>query len=238
MNAALLVMLALDNAPRLVYEGPALSTTLIVPSGVTSMCFAATAQGTAGRSTDGINYSGPELGGLGGATAYVNNVAVTPGETLSISVNTESAVRRGANLLLRCFGPDFDALPGVVGFRGTSGPTIGTTGGGRGGGAAGGFTGSGPGSDGGAPGGNGVFQSSDGAGGGGNGLVRSLANNGTHGAPGSGGTRGAVNAGGKYGGGGGGAGFVLGTPRAGGPGGVGAVIVIWGVGRSFPNNSD
>lgn len=241
MSAAeMLLILAAEGEPRLTYEGPATSTTLIVPAGVTSMCFAAVAQGRNGQSTDGITYSGPALGGVSGAAAYVNNVAVTPGETLSITVNTtEAAVRRGATVLLRCFGSNFEASPGVVGFNGSGGPTIGASGGGRGGGGAAGLTAvSNPGTDGGVDGGNGIFQSSDGQGGGGNGLVRSLANNGTSGAPGSGGTPGAVNAGGKYGGGGGGAGFVLGTPRAGGPGGVGAVIVIWGVGRSFPNNSD
>lgn len=240
MSAAeMLLILAAEGEPRLTYEGPATSATLIVPAGVTSMCFAAAAQGRNGQSTDGISQPSPALGGVSGAAAYINNVAVTPGETLSITVNTtEAAVRRGAVVLLRCDQANFDALPGVVGFPGTGGPSFGGSGG-RGGGGSAGFTSSGGlGTDGGAPGGNGIFQSSDGQGGGGNGLVRSLANNGTSGAPGSGGTPGAVNAGGKYGGGGGGAGFVLGTPRAGGPGGVGAVIVIWGVGRSFPNNSD
>lgn len=97
-----------------------------------------------------------------------------------------------------------------------------------GGGGAGGYGGDGQ--VGGGGGGVGIFGiGSNGAGG-----INRSSGNGDSGGGGSGGANGEVPTGGAYGGGGGSRDTNTG---AGGAGGVGAVRIIWGTGRSFPNNA-
>lgn len=73
-------------------------TSWVVPAGVTSVCVV-----TIGRGCEYSEYTGPGGGGYagaGGGLAYVNNIAVTPGETLIVSVdNGSSSLSRGGTRL-------------------------------------------------------------------------------------------------------------------------------------------
>jgi len=67
------------SAGQIVYETPG-NHTFIVPPGVTSICAVAVGAGGGGRRS----WSGP--GGNGGALAYANNIPVTPGQAITITV--------------------------------------------------------------------------------------------------------------------------------------------------------
>ena len=162
----------------------------VVPAGVTSISAVAVGGGGGGGGvTDGSNGGG---GGGGGALAYVNSIAVTPGETLTVvvgaigaggaglNVGTSgglSSIARSATILLQanggtrgnCFainGNNNGGAGGIVvtGSGGAGGAGgAGTSFGGGGAGGAGGYSGNGGG------GGLSGNQGSDGTGGGGGG---------------------------------------------------------------------
>ena len=74
------------------------STSFVVPAGVTSISGVAVGKGGSGYSGDGSYCGG---GGGGGALSYTNNIAVTPGETLTITIDTSvTKLARGATVLL------------------------------------------------------------------------------------------------------------------------------------------
>lgn len=195
------------------------SGTFIVPEGVTSICAVA------------IGYGGPAdlaswgewFGGAGGGLAYSNDIAVTPGESLSVLISfsgtAQSYLARGGVNIVRATAGRFDTntdrpVPGT----GTHGQVL-RTGGGSGyalgamkatGGGAAGYT-------------------SDGEGGGEIG-VSGRSGRGTS----------------PYGGGPGGAAGTAPTTLAatyGGGGGEdvgrgpGCVRIIWGADRAFPNTN-
>ncbi|WP_295205851.1 hypothetical protein [uncultured Brevundimonas sp.] len=60
---------------------PGLTTTWVVPAGVFSVCAVAIGAGGLGVDDGDRRYGGP-----GGGLAYVNGIAVTPGETLTVKV--------------------------------------------------------------------------------------------------------------------------------------------------------
>lgn len=251
-----------------------------VPDGVTSICAVAVGSGSGGF----LGY--PSKSGTGGALAYVNDIPVTPGETLTIEVGASnllddgesSGVKRSTTWLVhagggtRPLGTYGDQGSGGVVYVGTGGAGglagLSTTNGAGyesegGGGGAGGW--SGPGGDGGDGEVNGVSSNADGgngsggAGGGGAGTVLSFSST-INGRGGAGGGVGVINGAGSsgvggdgsnamgeagYGGSGGGDGNStdLGGEYGGGSGslnnnggGQGVVYIIWGEGRSFPNN--
>jgi len=164
------------------------SNTFVVPSGVTSISVVTVGSG-------GYRRSG------GGALAYVNNISVTPGESLTAVVSTtggntqSSYLARGATKLAQAGSASYGAGNGYC-FVGGS-VVVGTGGNGgcsgcncnRGGGGAGGYS---------AKGGNG-----------------GSAGAGQAGTGGSGGGGGATNGVNTYGGGGGGGVGVLGTGSSG-----------------------
>ena len=226
-----------------------------VPAGVTSVSVVCIGGGGAGSGG---------TGGGGGGLRWLNNIAVTPGAQVAVVVGAGGAASSG-NGGSSSFGSHVTANGGAGnnetshagGSSGSGGD--GGTGGGAGGGGAGGYTGNGGnGSDdsknnatagsggGGGGGGTSTQHTSDGGGGGGvgiygqgsNGRAASRNSSGPGGAGGSGGRPGQSHSsgadGGAYGGGGGDSQEV--TPN-GGDGGPGAVRIIWGEGRSFPNNA-
>jgi len=163
----------------------------VVPAGVTSISAVAVGGGGGGGGgTDTTNGGG---GGGGGALAYVNSIAVTPGETLTIVVGTSgaggaglnvgtsgglSSIARSATILLQanggtrgnCFAINGNNNGGaggtvVTGSGGTGGAgAAGTSWGGAGGGGSGGYSGAG---GAGSVGAASQFAGSAGAGGGG-----------------------------------------------------------------------
>ena len=159
----------------------------VIPSDVTSIC-AVVVGGGGGSGNSGGNWAG--AGGGGGGLAWKNNIAVTPGETLTVGVGQrgtpggsggQSYISRGATYLVQASGGTGGSssnsqrnggLGGarMVGDGGGSGGQGGRTGnnvGGGGGGGAGGYSGNG--GNGGA--GNATIAAtagSGGAGGGGN----------------------------------------------------------------------
>ena len=188
----------------------------VVPANVTSISVVCVGPGA---HTSAANY--------GGCLRYVNNIAVTPGETLHIDGRDNGGrLRRGATVL--CYGPAWynrESAVGTGGNGGTPGEPGQINGGG---GGAGGYSGNGgqggalesfglAGSGGGGGGGGGATQSAfRGAGGGGVGVLGIGANGAGGGAfmgggGGSGGSSGATAdniytsypTGGVYGGGGG-----------------------------------
>ncbi|CAA0103640.1 hypothetical protein [Zhongshania aliphaticivorans] len=64
----------------------------IVPSGVYLISVVAVGQG---------GGTGGGTGGAGGALVWRNNIAVTPGETLSINILSDALIQRGATILLK-----------------------------------------------------------------------------------------------------------------------------------------
>lgn len=223
----------------------------IVPQGRTSL--AAVAVGRGGIAYDGDSYAS---NGGGGALSYLNGIAVTPGEALTITINASySRISRDGTTLL-------SANAGTNGVGGAADTTNGATsfpgGSGRKAGGAGGYAGAGGGNSaatGGAAGsGTEMFASNPFYGGGGGGGV-GLLGQGTSGAAasslgqggerGSGGTDGSstsnVNGanGGKYGGGAGGGAYNDNTATAGVAGvpGAGGIRIIWGAGRAFPSTN-
>ncbi|MBV6633872.1 MAG: hypothetical protein KI792_12675 [Alphaproteobacteria bacterium] len=212
-------------SPRGEITFPFGQTDWVVPDGVTSISAVAV-----GAGRQGLNG-----GGGGGALSYVNDLAVTPGETLIVEVmngSQDCLIRRGAvNLLLAkgatgTAGGDAASGVGDVTRSGADG-----TGGSDGGGGAAGYSADGNSGTGGAA-ASGIANES----GGGVGLFGegASASAGTGGG-GSGGQSGypAAGAGGAYGGGGR---YLDSSANARQQGGPGAVRVVWpGATRQFPN---
>ncbi|WP_303713328.1 hypothetical protein [Brevundimonas naejangsanensis] len=215
----------------------------IVPEGVTRLSVVTIAPSV---------RTEPRLDGAGGGgLSWINDLSVSPGESLVIELsNTQAALKRGSVLLCH-------SLAGVDRSGGRGGPTLAPAyGGGNGGdggsgveagsdvyygggGGAGGYSGNG---------GDGKENNSpgkDGTGGGGGGGTGYLGDSGDGGgvAPYGQGISGA----GGYGK----AAFVNGGPGSGGVGkkygggarggyfvtGAGCVRIIWGAGRAFPNTN-
>ena len=203
--------------------------------------------------------------GSGGSNAYIrpsgglgwkNNIQVSPGTSYTVVVGSTSN-HNGSYFLLGgskvVWGKSnnsssFQNIPGgsYVGDGGGQGGTGGNSnGGGQGGGGAGGYSGNGGtggatsgGGSGGGGGGVGIYgKGSNGAGGGngsngsggggGGGAGQDSGGSSNPGGGGSGGNSGYSSNGGNYGG---------GTGWFGNPG-AGALRIIWGTGRSFPNNA-
>lgn len=220
--------------------------TFTVPAGVTLISIGLTARGANGEpgSTPAFPARGGNGGG-GGGTAYYNNVAVTPGEVLTIEDNTtRTAVLRGATLLCGAL-----ASTGINGGVPIPGANQGGVSGGSGGSTSGGSSGGGGGGGGGydasnraSAGANGALQQG-GQGGGGFGLGLAGPFNPNPGGGTCAGTTGLVGQtfaqggrggdGGGYGGGGGGGGGGQPTQTPGGTAGTCGVKIMWG-GQIFP----
>lgn len=202
------------------------SGTFVVPAGVTSVSAVLVASAN---------------GSVGGNLRYAVAIAVTPGESLTVTIGTTASIKRGATDLLTN-----TSTIGGGNIGGGDGGAAGTNGGGAGG--AGGYSGAGgkggnsssgagsAGSNGAGGGGGGGGGSNAGGGGGGagggvgllgpgsNGTGGSLGATGGNGTGGSGGANGSGSGGGLYGGG-------KGTT------GTGAVRFIWGAGRAYPSTN-
>lgn len=207
----------------------------VVPAGVTSISVVCVGHGATSNSS---------TTGSGGCLRYVNNIPVTPGETLRIDVRDSGArLRRGATVL--CYGPNYVDRALAVGIGGNGGvrgnAVNASTDFGCGG--AGGY--SGPGGNGGTAGGANPTAGTGGGGGGGGAHL-----GGGTGAGGGGvsvygiGANGAagvndINPAGGGGGSGGASGGANGVPGSYGGGGNsynGAVRIIWpGNLRQFPS---
>lgn len=180
--------------------------TWVVPAGVTSISVAAFDPGAKGsQGSQGLNATGG-LGGLGGLVRFANNVAVTPGQSIQVTINATDAIF-GSIVSGKAGGTE--GLRGGTGGTGGSSTSTGTNVGGGGGNSGPATSITNPDTT--APG------VSAGAGGG----VNSVGGAGATGSfPGGGG-----------GGGGGGT-----SPGPGGAGGAGAVYIIWsGAERQFPS---
>lgn len=233
---------------------------LVVPDGVYLISGVFVQGGTGGANSPASDPTGSP-GGRGGALKYINDLPVTPGETLTVTVGDkgagapygatyvpgspggDSTLKRGSNILISAINTPVGAGPygGTVGgnLGGTADSGSGSLGGG--GGGAAGY--SGPGGNGNtvAPAGGGGSGGSRGQGpgggtgdgGGGVGLNGQGASGSSLGRGGSGGDNSnGVGTGGKYGGGGGGSGSTIGNGKDGAQGGV---RFIWGAGRAFPS---
>jgi hypothetical protein len=189
------------------------STSFTVPIGVTSICAVLIGPGSSNAN-----------GGGGGALRYINNLPVTPGETLEVYVGwsdflggaRDTYIKRGANTLVYAGGGgmsgSYNWLGGTGGSTIGAGPYGGTVGGGdggdsgfaanAGGGGAGGYSGTG------GKGAGGTAATAGAGGGGGGGGSSSSDNPGGGGGGGTGlygqGTNGTVGSNGYYAGGGGG----------------------------------
>ena len=223
------------------------SATFTVPLGVTSISIACVGGGGGGVLTSATTSGG---GGGGGALSFINNVAVTPGESLSVarggggSVNiTDGPATDGGTSSVSRGGTVLASAAGGLGGNGTTGGAGGSTGVGTtvnsggtgangnsasyfggGGGAAGNITGNGA---------NGVTQTNTAFGGaGGAGRITTSTTWSTN-AGLTGSTAGGSSGAAAGGGGGGGTGNGTGTTGAfGGSGGSGHVAIIWN-GRTF-----
>lgn len=231
------------------------STTFVVPAGVTSISAVCVGHGGTGTNMGG----GTHQGGRGGDLRYAVTLAVTPGESLTITIpelttNAATQILRSGTPLLQAACGSFNTSVG--GTSSTIGGNIGGGNGGSGqssssadygGGGAGGYSGNGGAGNFNSAGGNGSGGGGGGGarGGGGGGVgILGEGSNGTGGAnstgqPGTGGSGGANGTsnsgftggnGGAYGGGGG----YLGGGSA-GTRGAGAIRIIWGAGRAYPS---
>lgn len=218
-------------------------TTFTVPAGVYSICVAAISAGLGGNNGGAYDASGGGPGGAGGdggSLAYKNDIAVTPGDTFSVSY-LFARVSFGALYVLNgragvSSGWDVSYLGGVGGL---AEPQAGTRNEGYPAGeggyaatwiAAGRAGGNAPGGTPAAQGGRGVDAY---------GVVRDSAGSGNGAASGEYSFDGF--AGSTYGGGGGGGSgqiYVGAGPFSGGVGGPGAVRIIWGTGKSFPDGAN
>lgn len=144
------------------------SYSFVVPAGVTSICAVCVGGGASGRGFGVVSTHG--YGGMAGALAYVNNISVTPGETLTVVVGAggasqaseggasnageDSRLHRSGTDLCRAGGGTNSSggVPvvgtggngGVLGFSGRGYSSVqGVRYGGGGGGGAGGYSGSG-----------------------------------------------------------------------------------------------
>jgi len=192
-----LLMTGGTSAPvegQIVYEGEAPSTngssttfSFVVPEGVTSISVVCVGAGSSGGYNNNVGYLNASGGGGAGATAYANNISVTPGETLEVlagrggnasNYNSDgglSRVRRvsTSTTFVDARGGSLNRTGGVVsvgtgGAGGTGGTGIANGGVGGGGGGAGGYSGAGGigGSN------NSPFNPTAGSGGGGGGGMR------------------------------------------------------------------
>lgn len=218
------------------------NTTFTVPSDVTKICVCVISPG--------------QNNGGGGGLSYRNDIPVTPGEVLNITIQAvnpaayaESGIYRGTEKL--CVSTSGSATLGGRGGKtadpindgGGNGGNGYISGGSRTGGGAGGYTGNGgnansnatSATDGtGGAGGGGCFTSSPfnmSGTGGGTGIIKA-GTSGTHGINGSpNGRAGSSGSGKNYGGGG----AYWDTQTA--PG-IGGIRIIWGNLRSYPDNSE
>lgn len=196
----------------------------VVPTGVTSISAVLVGAGGPGYTAASFRCSG----GGGGGLRYINNLPVTPGETLTVVVGAagtqlgsitfsgsrDSQLLRSANVLVQANGGGNpltgSPYTGGSGGSGTStgaGPFGGTIGGGNGG--AGGTTFGSSGSSGGGGGGGGGYAGTGGTGGaGGNTTTMIQPTAGAGGAGGGGGAAGSANSSQQWGTGGGGVGIL------------------------------
>jgi len=233
------------------------SVSYTVPTGVTSISVVAI--GAGGGSRVGYNANDNTItGGAGGGLAYQNNIAVTPGETLTVvagesnpgnGAGGSSSLSRGGTKLVEAQGGQF-------GTGGNGGTSLGYDGGGDGGdsvdfvgGGAGGYSGNGgdqnaSGAGGGGAGGGGPISPDTGGGGGGVGAHGEGTSGTSDSEGGSGGSdggtpsdtgqSGGVPHGGTFGGGAGG--YKSGGNNFGAAGGIGCVRIVYpGDTRQFPD---
>lgn len=237
--------------------------TWTVPNGVSLLCVVCIGRGGSGVDGGGSGQPGRGAGGGGGGLAYKNNISTTPGNSVTVTQSTSQSSVLGciANAGGTAIGGGAGGTPSGTydggGVGGKGGPsTAGTYT--SGGGGAGGYSGNGGdggdatlnggnGSGGAAGGGGGGEPTKGGGGGGGSGLyglgtsglggIGASTGRGNPGQGGSGGSAGVVvpigtgGTGGAYGGGAATGGSIRGNP------GGGAVRIIWGAGRSFPQNA-
>lgn len=104
----------------------------VVPAGVTSLT---TAKAQAGGGGGGVATRAARAGGGGAAASVSNNIAVTPGETLDITIGAGGAagasggvttVKRGATVLLSAY-PGGAASGNTPGVGGSAASGVGTT---------------------------------------------------------------------------------------------------------------
>lgn len=180
--------------------------TWVVPPGVTSISVAAFDPGAKGsQGSQGLNSPGGS-GGSGGLVRYINDVDVTPGQEVSVVINTTDAI----------FGAIISGKAGgIAGLQGGGGSTGGTAT----------STGTNTGGKGGAGGQATSITNTD---------LRAPGV--TPGVSGGSNSIGGTGATGSFPGGGGGGGGGGTSPGAGGAGGAGAIYVIWsGAERQFPS---
>lgn len=156
-----------DTTPVTGQAYPSQTGTWTVPAGVFSISFVAVGGGVRGP------LSGTNYGGAGGGLLWVNNVAVTPGTTVSVTFSGYTSTH-GDNVTVSYGGKTGTAYGGSGTSGGTYSSTFTTYGGGNGGlapegawsgsGGAGGYSGNG--GQGGTQGSNGVSGSGGGGGGG------------------------------------------------------------------------
>lgn len=263
-NSTTGAILASNSSVSIIPAGQQLFTTngtFTVPPNVTNVSIVAVGAGGACDGGVALTIIGgtPIVGatGGGGALSYTNGLAVTPGEVLTVTVGEpaflsaggDSSVSRGATTLILAKGGDIlyggNAALGIGSVKRYGGNGD-NPGGGQsipqGGGGAAGYSG------------NGGNSKSAGTGGGGGGGGQGKANPITYGDGGGGvgmlgeGASGSSGGGGGSGGGNGGAGtqdtaFSTGGKYGGGSGspdalaGSGAVRIIWGANRLFPNTN-
>jgi len=243
-----------------------------IPNGVTSISAVAVGGGGGGGGNSGVSGPGSSAGG-GGGLGWTNNISVTPGEVITISVGQGGAAgtsanptsgldsyieingnrvvegsggERGTSNTNSASGGSGGGFIGDGGGNGGNGGNARNNGAGAGGGGAGGYTGDGGnensnGSGGGGAGGQSINSRPPGADGHGGGV--GIFGEGASGTAGSPDGRGGSNAptdptfstAGEFGG--GGAGVEDDTNADGGIGGDGAVRIIFGDGRAFPNTN-
>lgn len=120
----------------------------VVPAGITRVSVVTVGGGSAGR------CGTIKQGGGGGALAYVNNISVTPGETLGVIVGAggtgstggDSSFKRGCTTLAGAGGGSFGIGGAIITGTGGAGGAPGSPGSnasGTGGGGAGGYSGAG-----------------------------------------------------------------------------------------------
>lgn len=244
---------------EIIFDSAAGEQSWVVPTGVYDIQAVLIACGGVGLSSKTAN------GGRGGDLRWINRLAVTPGETLLISAPNQDTVmayiKRGTTILIQARGGRIETASTAVrppyigggngGLGGVADIASNTPGGG---GGAAGYSGDGgqggtgslipgsPGNGGGGGGGVGWTFNSQKYGGGGGGI--GLFGEGANGQPGTYNPTGGANTGGLAGSGGGDASSGTGGKYGGGAGsgsantyGRGAVRIIWGGNRSFPNNA-
>lgn len=167
-------MVGVDKIGEFVYtdvSDGAGAESFVVPAGVRSICVVAIGAGKDGD--DGGGTDGYD-GGKGGSLAYTNHIAVTPGETLTITSATNGVTGsegiglfRGTTKLIFAVGGNGGASMGDVTKTGGVGGTASGQASGGGGGAGGYTANGGKGGNAGAAG----ASSADGGGGGGGGPI-------------------------------------------------------------------